>query len=200
MMRRTKSSALTTRQRLALFHNTLLPAEEALSIPDEKITYDLLVRKNVTAVNLTAASVGFLRLKEIGCAEAAGARQLQFDALHLVDSTMAAEAVAAWGARDVVASFLKDGRDALALAGADASELLGLTTAKLLEACVAAPAEATAVIRELGIDCLKGMSIVALLDTGIRAPQLRELGIGPGYVAKYMIGNKASLAKLEFRL
>lgn len=201
MMRRIRPDEFTTRQKIALFHGTSGPSsEECLSLDDATITYDFLLKAGATMVNTTAAGIGFLRLKQMGATEAKHAKRLGADALHLVDSTMCSEAVAAWGAAEVVNTFLVEPRDAAALAGADAVELLGLTPARLLEACAGAPQEAAAVVEQLGIASLKGLTITRVLDCGLRAKQLRALGVGPGFVATHCIGNKASLAKLEFSL
>ena len=55
-------------------------------------------------------------------------------------------------------------------------------------------------VEQLGIASLKGLTITRVLDCGLRAKQLRALGVGPGYIATHCIGNKSSLAKLEFSL
>ncbi len=167
-------------------------------MPSESINFELLVRAGATALNATAAGVGFLKLKEMGMATPGLARGFGFDSLHLVDPVFCAEAVAAWGAQSVVDTFLVEARDAVALASPDAMEALGLTPPRLLEACAGAPAEAKAVVEQLGLDCLKGLSVTKLLDTGLRAEQLKQLGLGLGFVVTHMRGNRHTIEKLGF--
>lgn len=188
------------RQKLALFHASGVSAEEALGIKTSAITFDYLVSSGATALNATAAGVGFLKLKEMGMKTPELAREFGFDSLHLVDHVFCAEAVAAWSAHSVVDAFLVEARDAVALASPDAMATLGLTPARLLGACAGAPAEAKAVVDALGVECLKGLHVSMILDTGLRAVQLRQLGVGFGFVISHMRGNRHTVEKLGFAI
>tara|TARA_X000001036_G_scaffold327266_1_gene305815 strand:+ start:426 stop:1037 length:612 start_codon:yes stop_codon:yes gene_type:complete len=177
-VRKESTQLLDVKQRITLFHNTSLSNEEALSIDDAAITLDLLVRHGVKALNITTAGVRILALKRRGVDEPQQLRRLGFDALHLADPVHCADASAAYGAKAVIDCFLVAPQDAVALAGSDAVAILGLSNEELLAVCAGAPTEAHAVLEQhLGSSSpLAGVHATTLLDTGLRAPQLKTLG------------------------
>ena len=130
----TPHAPLDVKQRITLFYNTSLTNEQALGLEDTAINFDLLVRHGVTALNITTAGLRLLALKRRGVEEAAQLRRLGFDALHLVDPVLCADASAVYGAKAVIDTFLVAAQDAVALAGSDAVATLGLTNEELLGA------------------------------------------------------------------
>lgn len=170
---------LTTRQKIAMFHGTGVTASDALSMDDEDITFDLMIRNGVKPVNLMAAGVRVTTLKRHGVAEASQLRRLGFDALHLVDPEWCADASAAYGASNVISAFLVSPQDAVALSGSEAVRTLNVTVDALLEVCAGAPTEAVSVLQQVAdASPLKGVRPSVLLDTGMRSQQLKQLGYG----------------------
>lgn len=176
-VRRAHANGLTTRQKLTLFHGSGLSAEAALGTEDDQITFELMLANGVKALNICTAGIRPLALKQFGVTQASQLRRLGFDALHLVDPIWCQEASAAHGAADVIQAFLVSPQDAVSLAGTEAVTALNLSMQQLLEACAGAPTEAIAVISQ-STDAapLTGVNATTLLDTGLRAPQLKQLG------------------------
>jgi hypothetical protein len=200
-LRKPAEGALTTRQKLTLFHGSGLNAEKALSTKDEEIGFDMLVKNGVKALNICAAGIRPLCLKQHGVTTAAQMRRLGFDALHLVDPVTCQEANAAYGAADVVEAFLQTPADAVALSGSEAISTLNLSTQQLLEACAGAPTEALEVLRQATEPSpLKGVSTTTLLDTGLRAPQLKQLGYSFAATREMHVVSAHDVEKLGFRL
>ena len=176
-VRKAPKPGLTTRQKLTLFHGSGLSAEAALSTPDDQITFELLLTNGVKAVNICTAGIRPMALKQLGVTQASQMRRLGFDALYLVDPIWCQEANAAFGAADVIQAFLVSAQDAVSLSGSEAISTLNVNTEQLLEACAGAPTEAISVLQQSTEALpLKGVSATTLLDTGLRAPQLKQLG------------------------
>lgn len=193
--------ALSPKQRLTLFHGTDVSAERALLMPEGEIDFDMLMKHGVRALSIATAGIRPLTLKTLGVAGSSQLRRLGFDALHLVDATWCQEAAAAYGAQDVVDVFLQTPSDAVALAGSEALSTLGVGMQRLLEVCAGAPTEAIAVLQQVPVESpLEDVLASTLLDTGLRAPQLKQMGLGLGAVrAMRNIGHQ-DLAKLGFTL
>ena len=198
----TPHAPLDVKQRMTLFYNTSLTNEQALGLEDSEINFDLLVRHGVTALNIATAGLRPLALKRRGVEEAAQLRRLGFDALHLVDPVLCADASAVYGAKAVIDTFLVAAQDAVALAGSDAVATLGLTNEELLAACAGAPIEAQAVLEQHtgGPNALAGVRAATLLDTGLRAPQLKALGYTLASCNALAEVDGHKLAKLGFTL
>lgn len=170
-------AGLTTRQKLAMFYGTGVPASEVLSMDEEDITFDLMIRNGVKAVNLTAAGIKVITLKKLGVEQASQLRRLGFDALHLVDEKWCADACAAYGASNIISAFLVAPQDAVALSGSEAMKTLNISVNTLLELCAGAPTEAVAVLKQApDPNPLKDVHSSVLLDTGVRSQQLKKLG------------------------
>jgi len=192
---------LSVKQRLTLFHGTSLNAEQVLSMSPEEVTFEALLSHNVKAVNIVTAGIRPVALKRMGVAEAAQFRRLGFDALHLVDPVLCTEANAAYGATALIEVFLVQPSDAVAFAGSEAMEILGLQVQQLLETCAGSPIEAQAVLQQIsGANPIKGIQANTLLDTGLRASQLRSLGITPKMLAELPGAGNSLLSKLGFTL
>jgi hypothetical protein len=190
---------LTAKQRLCLFHGTGVRAEEALGLDEDEITIQFFEENGVTSKNLATAGVGPRLLQKFGLCECSALRKLGFDALHLADSKFASEATAVFGAERVVETFLTGASDAVALAGSDAVEILGLTPCQLLEVCAGSPTEARAVLQQLPLGVsLEGVPAATVLDTGMRKPMLSELGYCLTSILKQTKASPTELQKLGY--
>lgn len=177
-VRKKPVDALDVRQKLTLFHNTGVNAEQALTMSDSEITFEMMVSHGVKALNIVTAGIRPLRLKQLGVQTPSQLRRLGFDALHLVDRAFCEEANAAYGASSVVAAFLSSPSDAVAFAGSDAVHTLNITVGQMLEACAGAPTEALSVLQQQAMERpLREVNATTLLDTGLRATQLKQVGI-----------------------
>lgn len=192
---------LSIRQRLALFHGTSVTAETALQFSDAEINAELLRKGGVTMNNMTAAGVGPLLLKRMGVGNASELSDMGFDALHLSDTKFATEATSAYGATDVVEAFLRSASDAVAIAGSDAMDILGVSVQQLLEVCAGAPVEAQAVLQQLPSGKgLVGVPATTLLDSGLRKNSLMQIGYSLSVVASQTSASADALQKLGFGL
>lgn len=193
--------SLSAKQRLTLFHGTDVTAEKALLVSESELNFDMLMTHGVRAVGIATAGLRPLALKTLGVTNSSQLRRLGFDALHLVDTVWCQEATAAYGAQDVVEVFLQTPSDAVALAGSEALSTLGIGMQRLLEVCAGAPTEAVAVLQQVPLESpLEGVSAVTLLDTGLRAPQLKQMGFGISSVRAMRNVGHQDLAKLGFTL
>ena len=190
---------LDVRQRLTLFKNTTLASEAALRMAEGDITYDVLLRHGVQAVNVQAAGLRPSALRRMGCTSARQLRRLGFDALHLVDPAVCTDANAVYGAAEVVEAFLCTPQDAVALAGSDAVATLDLSVDQLLQVCAGAPTEAHAVLQQCQQkNPLAGVQAKTLLDTGLRATQLRALGFNLASLRELSGWSSHDITKLGF--
>lgn len=201
-MRRAKQSGeegISTRQRLLLFSDTGVAAEDALGFSDEELNAGLLIESGVKAGCIAAAGIGPSKLREMGVADAVTLRRMGFDPLYLVDSRFCTEANAAFGAFDVKAAFLSSASDAVCLAGSDAVHILSITAEELLDACAGASVEAFAVLQQMQPgQGMAGVSAGTLLNTGLRKQKLLELGYSISNVVAQTQASAAELQKLGF--
>lgn len=193
---------LDVKQRLTLFHGTGVTAEQSLVTSEEELTFEFFLKNGVKALNIQTAGVRPLQLKaRHGVTTAAQLRRLGFDALHLVDPVTCSEAAAAYGAMDVISAFLTAPQDAVALAGSEAIATLNLTVEQLLEVCAGAPTEAVSVLQQVTDEHpLRGVRAKTLLDTGVRASQLKQLGYGLATARELSGVGTGELSKLGFTL
>ena len=173
----TTTTTLSARQRLALTKSAIDPAS-ALAMSDSEIDALFLKRCRIPTSQIRASRITPLELKQRGIESSMGLRELGFDAIDLTEAGFCASAVSAFGADDVKRHFLLDAGDAVAVAGSVAVFQLGLTTGRLLELCAGAPTQAKAVLQqsEPRGGALQQTSPTTLLDTGLRANTLCELG------------------------
>ena len=171
------SSFITTRQRLALTKGILSPGD-ALALNDAEIDALFLLTNRVPVNQLRCSKLTPIDLKNRGLESAIQLRELGFDSLDLTNSAFCSASISAFGVESVVQAFLLNGSDAVAVAGSTAVLQLGITTTKLLELCAGSPENATAVLQQLVPrgGALNGVSANVLLDTGLRAKTLCELG------------------------
>jgi hypothetical protein len=172
-LRKKKASVFSARQKLIVFSNSSISAEAALLMDRDEITFELFIRNGISALEICAAGITPVDLKEIGVGDASKLRRLGFDALHLANEEFLVSACMAWGATDLIKTFLVSASDAVCLA---ASSHLNIEMELLLAACAGAPQEAAAVISQT-TSSLAGVSSRTLLDTGLRMTKLKSLGI-----------------------
>lgn len=147
MIRPTPRTSLDAYARAALFRGTSVSMECALSIPDDEITFDFMLRSGVRVLNCVVAGVGPCFLSARGARCAADLRAMGFDCISLCDSALCSEAVLAFGSSNVAAAFVTDGKDAVCLAGTRSMQILGLMPQDLLCKCRERPVEASEVAR-----------------------------------------------------
>ena len=137
------------KQRLAIFADTSVTAERALSLEDHEITFTFLCESGVRAVNLLTAAVGPMELKQRGASQASNLRSLGYNALHLCDSDFANQILLAYGAEEVRDAFLTAPQDGVAVAGTEAMRILDVSTEALLRLCAGFPSEAQHELKQL---------------------------------------------------
>ena len=190
---------LSIRSRLALFDGTSVSAEDACTMDEGALTYDLMMRNGVKANNLVVACVGPTQLKARGVESAMQLRQLGFDALHLVDPDFCNEASMAFGSDCIKDAFLASAADAVALAGSEAMHILNITTLTLLRQCAGFPGEAIAVLQQLPQgNSLHGIPGNVVLDAGLRADTLKRCGYGMAGVIEQLAPTGTELGKLGY--
>ena len=189
----------TPRVRLALFRGAL-PAQEALALPVESIDCRLLKSYGVPAVNIRVAGIKPTQLKEMGCESALELRELGFDALDLTQPGFCASVISAFGADDVKRAFLLSAGDAVCLAGSTAQHQCDISSKLLIAATAGSPQHAQAVLQQLqprGAS-LFGCDGTVILDTGIRAKQLVDLGYHVDAVRKQTGATEGEITKMGF--
>lgn len=192
------STDLTVRQKLIMFHGTGLSAEAVLSLKDSQITADMVANERVRSVNVSAAGISPSKLKAMGFATAKSLKTFGFDALSLCDKKFAVAMNAEFGAEHVIDAFLVLPSDAVALAGSEAVDVLGITCEKFLCVCAGAPVEASAVLEQLPADSMQGVCASTLLDTGLRKDAILRLGYTLPSLIRYTKASHLDLAKLGF--
>lgn len=186
-------------QRLALACGTRLTAERAVSLSEAELTFSFLVDHGVKPANFGAAQLGPLQMKRLGAETAGALSKAGFTSLHLVDEKWASEAVSAYGAEDLRETFFRGPADSVALAGTRAAELLELGVNDLLQQVAGLPTEAFETLKQLqGRKRTEGLSSTSLLDSGLRASQLRNLSIGPAQIRSMKDGTPEAVKKLGF--
>lgn len=191
-----RRGALTPRQRLALIADSALAPQEALTMDDAAFDFAFLQAHGIEAKHVRAARLNPMQLKSRGVRAARDLRALDFNALDLTDPSWCASAIAAFGATDVTNEFILTSNDAVAVSGTGAVHQLGLDVPTLLLLCAGAPVEAASVLAlaQPRSQCLRGVPPATLLDCGVRAKALRELGFEAHDVTAH---TRASVDQLE---
>lgn len=195
-----KGRPLSTRQRLALVVGTGIAAEVAVDMEDAGIDYDFLLSNGVRAPLLKAAKITPVQLKARGVATPSRFRALDFTTLDLVDGAFCASCVAAFGANELLNEFLTTPQDAVTLAGSAAIDQLGLDVGTLLVVCCGAPDMAAEVLLQTQPRgaCLTGVAPETILDTGLRAKRLKELGFTAEALSRQTHASVVDLDKLGY--
>jgi hypothetical protein len=196
-----RAPGLTLRQRLALFHGTLVSTEDAIGMADSEIDVGFMARSQCKVVNLVAAELGPAALRARGCENANELRRVGFNSEHLCAPSTLNEAILAFGASSVVDEFLVSPRDAVFFADPEVVRLLAITPERLLRVCAAAPVEADAVLAQLTPGtALKDVSAKTLLDAGVRATGLKRYGYGLSAVVAAVAPTGSELCALGYTL
>ncbi len=199
VMRQHNEIELDKRTRLALFYQTTIDMHTALTLQNQDITFQMMVRSGVRVSNCALANVNLHFLYERGAKSAHDLRLLGYDAYYLCESKHCNEAILLYGAEDVVRAFVNTATDAVIIADRDAVQLLGMTTDRLLQLCAGCPGEAVEVLRWLPPGtALSGVSSKVLLDSGLRAPALTRLGYGLAAVIAHVNPTTEELNKLGY--
>lgn len=168
---------------------------------DEEFTYEFIKANGIKTDNIVMAGIGPKKLKDMGLETPDQLRELGFDALYLTDPKFASECNSCFGSDVVLDAYLKSASDAVALAGSDAMNILGISVVDLLTACAGAPTEAFAVMQQLPLgNSLLGVPASVLLDTGLRKAALMDLGYSLAVIASQTAADGSQLAKLGFGL
>ena len=189
----TGAAVATERQKRILFKNTLGDTAQP-------INFETLAKAGVRAENVIASGLGLRFFHDAGVSTPAKLARLGIDALHLDDAAFAREACALYGAPALVDTFCTTMDDAIALAGSEAIDILGVSVEKLLQLCVGSPKAAAAVLAAEEARGLAGVRAETLLDTGLRAKTLKTLGIGMLDVAALEGAEEDTALKFSFRL
>lgn len=187
---------LSTKQRVALVLETGLTAEQLVQMPDAEIDHELLLREQVSPTLLRAAKITPLQLKHRGTRTAQQLADLGFVPLHLLDPDWCRDAVAAYGASDLLDTFLQGPNDAVILAGSHAVEQLGINLGVLLLVCADQPSAA----REVLAQCrtLKRVPAQTLIETRLGAKDLESLGFRREQVQRDTMATALDMGKLGF--
>lgn len=189
----TGAAVATERQKRILFKNTLGDIAQP-------INFESLAKAGVRAENVIASGLGLRFFHDAGVSTPAKLARLGIDALHLDDAAFAREACALYGAPALVDTFCTTIDDAIALAGSEAIDILGVSVEKLLQLCAGSPKAAAAVLAAEEARGLAGVRAETLLDTGLRAKTLKTLGIGMLDVAALEGAEEDTALKFCFRL
>ena len=195
----TTPKGLSVKARLALTHETAFDAEMACSMPDEEFTFEAFLSNGVKALNLRVAGIGPAELRARGCETALQLRHLGFDALDIVEPKFASEAQLAYGTEAVRNAFLTSPYDAVCISGMEVQHMLKIGVKDLLMCCAGAPSEAISVMEQqpAGVS-LHGVPPLVLLDSGLRADHLKNLGYGLASIVQQTAPNAGELNKLGF--
>lgn len=160
----------------------------------------MMVKAGVRAENVVASALGLRFFFDAGVTTTAKLARLGLDALHLNEPALAREACALYGAPALVETFCTTVDDAIALAGSEAFDTLGLSVEKLLQLCAGSPKAAAAVLAAEEARGLAGVRADTLLDTGLRAGTLKTLGIGIMQVSELEGAECDTSLKFNFKL
>ncbi|MDA9633370.1 hypothetical protein N9S81_00360 [bacterium] len=195
-----KSSVqFTPRVLLTLFRGAL-GAKDALAMQSEAITCRLLKSHGVSVSNIRVAGITPVQLKDMGCSSALELRELGFDALDLNNPSFCASSIQAFGAEGVKQAFLLSAGDAVALSGSTAMHQLDINSRTLITATAGCPTHAQSVLQQLQPRgaALFGCKAADLLDSGLRAKQLVDLGYHVDALREQTGASEEEIAKLGF--
>lgn len=201
MKRMAREEGLQLRSRVALFHGTAVSATEALTLEDEQINYETMLKAGVKATNMLVANLGPMTLQKRGFETPTQLRTFGFDAGHLCDPVWCNEACMAYGRDALVTAFIVSAGDAVAISGSEAMTMLNVTTSELLERCAGFPGEALGVLQQLPHGAsLRNVSPATVLDSGLRVNALKICGYGLQGVVEQTGADARDLGKLGFTM
>lgn len=191
---------LSTRQKLALVVGTSLKAEAVCDMADEAIDYEFLRTNGVTAAVLKAARFSVAQLKQRGVDSPGKLAALGFSTLHLLDPVFCTECVDTYGADGILTQFFVSANDAVILAGSEAVTTLGLDVGLLLLLCAGQTRAAKDVLSQCNpkSEALRGVPPLTLIETGLNATQLSQLGFTAAAVREQTRASPDQLRSLGF--
>ena len=193
-----ESDRFNLRTKLILFHGTGVSASEAVSLPDETLTYNFLLERGVSSSNLKACGISLVYWKGCGFESAKCFEKIGFDSLDLVEGGICNEMLLMFGRDDIVDCFLRSENDAVAIAGSQGAVLLNVSIKQLLEQCIGYPAHALSVLKQsnkcTSENRMHNLTAKLLLDCGLQLKTLASIGIMVGDVIEE---TKASPRELE---
>ena len=192
-----ESDQFNLRTKLILFHGTGVSASEAVSLPDENITYTFLVERGVASANLKACGISLVYWKACGFESAQCFKKLGFDSLDLVEGGICNELLLMFGKEELIKTFLTCETDAVSIAGSQGAVLLNVSIKQLLEQCIGYPAHALSVLKQSNKSSenrMHNLTAKLLLDCGLQLKTLASIGIMVGDVIEE---TKASPRELE---
>lgn len=190
----------TQRERVAFSVDTPLSCEEALATPDVDMDAEWLIRRGVRSEQLRAAQTPILTLAQRGFT-LQKLKDIGFDVVDLAGSAHVANGFcSAFGADAVIEAFLRRPSDAVMIVATPAQEALSLSSEKLLRVCAGCPEEACLVIKQAGVQGLRGVRAQTLLDAGMNARLLSACSHGIVSVSQQVLGDPQQLVELGFTL
>ena len=191
---------LSLKQKIIIFDGTSVNAETLGKMDDSQIDFNFMRAHGVKAVCLSAAGVTPKILKSRGTTSASDLKSIGFEAIDLVkDSSFCSYCIAAFGADDIVQTFLVTPSDSVMIANSPAMHQLGITSTKLLSICAGSANEAFWTLKQLPIGTgLTGVPVSVVLDTGLRGQGMRNLGYQPDLFKRCTGCNQHDLNRMDF--
>jgi len=189
---------ITLRERLVLFSNSGLSTDKIAQMHDSEINVQTFLKHGVRADSIYASNVSPQRLTGRGFTGCSTLRKVGFSAIHLCNRRFASDMASAFGSEDVIDTFLVSPSDAVLVASEECCDTLGVSLEKLLDLCAGAPLESLSVLEQTyDPTALQSVRTVTLLNTGLRAPQLKRVGYTLAHVSK-TDGTGEEVAKFGF--
>lgn len=191
---------LTRIQRLCIFYDSDVAIGEALEMNDTDITYDLMLDRGCKFQCIACAKLTVTELRARGFVTPVYFRDLGMDALDLTNVTVAQQMVRSFGAEPTRKCFVTTPSDVIALVGSRSYQVIGLTIDESLSICAGDPAAAREFLSQLenSVDALKDTSVARLLDCGLRARALADVGINITTLAEKLKPTTDQLRSLGF--
>lgn len=183
--------------RLALVAGTKIKPVEILKARDSDIDVHFLIDNDIPFNNIRAANISPTMLHQRGCTTADSIQNIGADALDLLDISFLSDCISVYGSAELVKVFLRTSYDAVALSNKLVMQMLSLSTDALLRECAGCPQEAAAVLVQL--DAPLNFEATTLLDTGLRAPQLFDIGYSYQQIKDTVGASTEQMDKLQFR-
>lgn len=186
----------TLRQRIAIVIEATITAEAIVAMSDADINHAFLMDQQISPTLLRAAVVTPLQLKAHGTTTPAHMTSLGFTTMHLLDDAWCDDAISAYGAPALLDEFLSTSNDAVILAGSKVVQKLGVNLGILLLLCSDNPSAAREVLSQC--NNIRHVPPMTLIETGIRAPHLIELGFNREKLRSETLASNSQLHSLGF--
>lgn len=165
---------------LCIFHDSGMNPQRLTSLRDEEVNYATMREVGVHFQSLRAAGLGASDLRGRGFETPRHYRDVGMDALDLCDGTWVRAMVAEYGVEAIKSTYLCGAAEAATLVGSEGGRVLGVGLVEAMELCVGEPEAAFAVLKSHPDmpDALASLEARHLLDAGIRASKLLDIGVG----------------------